>query len=192
MVVSKCLCTIVAPDAAPELYTVLYTIVVCGVGFFFRGFRPSTSAIMSLTAFAEKSLSLKSDIRFRASCTEADDGVDIDVIRALSVSCHMVQAKSTSRATDPHSALFQCRLSSTRFCLRPAARIPTIVCKSSRAIQICGISTFRPGFVDFSGHQSPFATNSNVFQWNATWTEVKMAGTRFHEEKQQNLTLSKP
>ena len=54
---------IVALDAAPELYTVLYTIVVCGVGFFFRGFRPSTSAIMSLTAFA--------DIRFRASCTEA-------------------------------------------------------------------------------------------------------------------------
>ena len=26
-----------------------------------------------------------------------------------------------------------------------------------------GISTCRPGFVDFSGHQSPFATNSNVF-----------------------------
>ena len=41
---------IVALDAAPELYTVLYTIVVCGVGFFFRGFRPSTLAIMSLTA----------------------------------------------------------------------------------------------------------------------------------------------
>ena len=53
-------------DAAPELYTVLCTIVVCGVGFFFRGFRPSTSAIMSLTAFAVKSLSLKSDIRFSA------------------------------------------------------------------------------------------------------------------------------
>ena len=49
---------IVALDAAPELYTVLYTIVVCGVGFFFRRFRPSTSAIMSLTAFAVKSLSL--------------------------------------------------------------------------------------------------------------------------------------
>ena len=74
---------IVALDAAPELYTVLYTIVVCGVGFFFRGFRPSTSAIMSLTAFAVKSLYLKSDIRFRASCTEADDGVDTDVIRAV-------------------------------------------------------------------------------------------------------------
>ena len=28
---------IVALDAAPELYTVLYTIVVCGVAFFFRG-----------------------------------------------------------------------------------------------------------------------------------------------------------
>ena len=57
---------IVALDAAPELNTVLYTIVVCGVGFFFRAFRPSTSAIMSLTAFAVKSLSLKSDIRIRA------------------------------------------------------------------------------------------------------------------------------
>ena len=45
---------IVALDAAPELYTVLYTIVVSGVGF------SSTSAIMSLTAFAVKSLSLKS------------------------------------------------------------------------------------------------------------------------------------
>ena len=45
---------IVALDAAPELYTVLYTIVVCGVAFFFRGFRPSTSAIMSLTAFARE------------------------------------------------------------------------------------------------------------------------------------------
>ena len=67
----------------PELYTVLYTIVVCDVGFFFRGFRPSTSAIMSLTAFAVKSLSLMSDIRFRASCTEADDGVDTDVIRTV-------------------------------------------------------------------------------------------------------------
>ena len=74
---------IVALDAAPELCTLLYTIVVCGVGFFFRGFRPSTSAIMSLTAFAVKSLSLKSDIRFRASCTEADDGVDTDVIVAV-------------------------------------------------------------------------------------------------------------
>ena len=74
---------IVALDAAPELYTVLYTIVVCGVAFFFRGFRPSTSAIMSLTAFAVKSLALRSDIRFRASCTEADDGVDTDVIRAV-------------------------------------------------------------------------------------------------------------
>ena len=50
---------IVALDAAPELYTVLYTIVVCGVGFFFRGFRPSPSAIMSLTAFAAKSFSQK-------------------------------------------------------------------------------------------------------------------------------------
>ena len=72
-----------AQGAALELYTVLYTIVVCGVGLFFRGFRPSTSAIMSLTAFAVKSLSLKSDIRFRASCTETDDGVDTDVIRAV-------------------------------------------------------------------------------------------------------------
>ena len=64
---------------------VLYTIVVCGAGFCFRGFRPSTSAIMSLTAVAVKSLSLKSDIRFRTSCTEADDGVDTDVIRAVSL-----------------------------------------------------------------------------------------------------------
>ena len=124
---------IVALDAAPELYTVLYTIVVCGVGFFFRGFRPSTSAILSLTAFAVKSLSLKSDIRFRASCTEADDGVDTDVIRAVCRGCSVT--------------LLQYMLSSTRFCLRPASRIPTIVCKSS-----C---------------------------------------LRFHEEKQQNLTVSR-
>ena len=74
---------IVALDAAPELYTVLYTIVFCDVGFFLRDFRPSTSAIMSLTAFAAKSLSLKSDIRFRASCTEADDGIDMDGIRGV-------------------------------------------------------------------------------------------------------------
>ena len=43
---------IVALDAAPELYTVLYTIVGCGGAFSFQG---STSAIMSLTAFAVKS-----------------------------------------------------------------------------------------------------------------------------------------
>ena len=43
---------IVALDAAQELYTVLCTIVGRGGAFFFRGFRPSTSAIMSLTAFA--------------------------------------------------------------------------------------------------------------------------------------------
>ena len=65
------LCTglelIVALDAAQELYTVLYMIVGCGGAFFFRDFRPSTSAIMSLTAFAFKSLSLRSDIRFRDS-----------------------------------------------------------------------------------------------------------------------------
>ena len=73
---------IVALDAAPELYTALYTIVGCGGAFFFRGCR--TSAIMSLTAFAVKSLSLRSDIRFRAFCTDADDGVDTDVIRAVS------------------------------------------------------------------------------------------------------------
>ena len=74
---------IVALDAAPELYTVLHTIVGCGGAFFFRGYRPSTSAIMSLTAFAVKSLSLRSETRFRASCTEADDGVDTDVNRAV-------------------------------------------------------------------------------------------------------------
>ena len=57
--------------------------IVHGGAFFFRCFRPSTSAIVSLTAFAVKSLSLRSDIRFSASCTEADDGVDTDVIRAV-------------------------------------------------------------------------------------------------------------
>ena len=70
---------IVALDAAPELYTVLYTIVGCRGALFFRSFRPSTSAIMSHTTFAVKSLSLRSDTRF----TEADDGVDTDVIRAV-------------------------------------------------------------------------------------------------------------
>ena len=54
---------IVALDVAPELYTVLYTIVGCGGAFFFRGFRASTWAIMSLTAFGVKSLSL-SEVTF--------------------------------------------------------------------------------------------------------------------------------
>ena len=94
---------IVALDAAPELYTVLYTIVGCG-GDLFRGFRPSTSAIISLTAFVVKSMSLRSDIRFIASCTVADDGVDTDVIRRR-VPGDVVQAKGTSRATDPRSVL---------------------------------------------------------------------------------------
>ena len=93
---------IVALDAAPELYTVLYTIVGCGGAFFFRGFRPSTSAIMSFTAVAAKSVSLRSDIRFRASCT--DDGVETDVTRAVCLR-NVMQAKSTSRATDPRSVL---------------------------------------------------------------------------------------
>ena len=103
--------------------------------------------------------------------------------------------KGTSHRTDPRSVLvcsvtlLQYMLSSTRFCVRPAARIPTDVCKSPCPIEICGISTHCPRFVDFPGHQSPFATNSAVFQWNATWTDVKMAGTNFHEEKKQNLTV---
>ena len=73
---------VVALDAAPELYTVLYT-VVCGGACFFRSFCPSTSEITVLTAFAVKSVSLQSDIRFRASCPDADDGVETYVIRAL-------------------------------------------------------------------------------------------------------------
>ena len=63
---------IVALDAAPGLYTVLYTIVPSSC---------EASALllrMSLTAFAVESLSLRSDIRFRASCTDADDGVETD------------------------------------------------------------------------------------------------------------------
>ena len=95
---------IVALDAAPELYTVLYTIVGCGGAFFFRGFHPSTSAIMSFTAFAAKSLSLRSVIRFRASCIDADDGVETDVTPG-SVLGNVMQAKSTFRATDPRSVL---------------------------------------------------------------------------------------
>ena len=57
----------------------------------------------------------------------------------------------------------QCNSAPVHAVLDKVARIPTVVWKSSRPIEICGISTFRPGFVDFSGHQSPFATNSNVF-----------------------------
>ena len=75
---------IVTLVAAPELYTVLYTIVVCSGAFFIRGFRPSNSEIMFLTAFVVNSLSLRSDIRFRASCPDAVDSVETEsVIRAL-------------------------------------------------------------------------------------------------------------
>ena len=42
-------------------------------------------------------------------------------------------------------------LSSTRSRLRPTARIPTVVCKSSCPIQICGVSTFCPRLVECAG-----------------------------------------
>ena len=58
---------------------------------------------MFLTAFAVKLLSLRSDIRFRASCTDADDSSETDIIRALCLDT--TQAKSASRATDPRSAV---------------------------------------------------------------------------------------
>ena len=77
--------------------------------------------------------------------------------------------KDESRATDPRSVLvcsltlFQDMLSSTRFRLRPTARIPTVVCKSSCPIEICGVSTCCQRRVDFPGRRSPFATDSAVF-----------------------------
>ena len=88
LVASRFLCALASPSWSSHRMplqncTLLYTIVGCGGAFFFRGFHPSTSTIMSFTAFAVKSLYLRSDIRFRASCTEADDGVDTDVIRAV-------------------------------------------------------------------------------------------------------------
>ena len=60
---------IVGLDAALELYTVLYTIVDLGNHVPYRLRR---EVVVS-----------QSDILFRASCTEADDGVDTDVIRAV-------------------------------------------------------------------------------------------------------------
>ena len=160
--VENSLCTgvpelIVALDAAPELYTVV------GCGGTSSSFEAS---FPRLRQSCPSPLSLGSrclfDIRFRASCCEPDDGVDTDVIRAV---CRGTKCR---RTTDSRSVLvcsvtlLQYMLSSTKFRLRPTARIPTIVCKSSCPIEICWISTFRPGFVDFPGHQSPFATNSNV------------------------------
>ena len=71
-------------------------------------------------------------------------------------------------------------LSSTKFCLKPAARIPTIVCKSScpnRDLWDFDIS---------SRVRRLFWPSITVCK-----TEVKMAGTRFHEEKQQKLTVSR-
>ena len=53
---------IVALDAAPELYTVLHTIVGCGGAFFFRGFRPSTSAVLS-SAPVQEALKRMSPLR---------------------------------------------------------------------------------------------------------------------------------
>ena len=111
---------IVALDAAPELYTVLYTIVGCGA-FFFRGFRPSTSAIMSFTAFAAKSLSLRSVIRFRASCTDADDGVETDVTRAVCLGTYC------ERSTHP-AQLTTLRVGSRgQFCEDPDRRVQKFV-----------------------------------------------------------------
>ena len=158
---------IVALDAAPKLYTVLYTSFVVEPCFFFS-WRPSIDFgdHMFLTAFAVKLLSLRNDIRFRASCTDADDGSETDVIRALCLGT--MQAKSASRATDPRSVLvcslplFQGMLSSTTFRPQATARIPTIVCKRSYPIQICGVGTFCQGLVDSWPQRSPFATESAV------------------------------
>ena len=61
-------------NAAPDLYTVLYSVLVCGGAFFFCGVRPSTSEIIVLTAFAVKSVSLGTAVRCRASCADADGG----------------------------------------------------------------------------------------------------------------------
>ena len=103
-------------------------------------FRPSTSAIMSLTAFAVKSLSLRSDIRFRASCTEADDGVDTDVIRAA---CQGMYAPCWFAVSlCPGYAVLE-KVSSEASC-----EDPTVVCESSCP---CGVPTFCPRLADFPG-----------------------------------------
>ena len=79
-----------------------------GGAFVFRGICPLTSAIMSLTPSAVKSLSLRSDLRLRASCTDADDGVETDVIRALCLGT-LMWTKNTTCATDPRSVfVLQC------------------------------------------------------------------------------------
>ena len=128
---------------------------------------------MSLTAFAVKSLSPRSDIRFRASCTEADDGVE----RTTSEHCvcaHSVGEEHISRKCSELRVRWQCnyipghavfdQVSSEANCEDPDRRMQTLV--SNRDLWSFDILSV--------------ARRLSRVQLKSTLTGLKMVGTRYH------------